>query len=177
MAPAGPTIRRARTSRDQASVRTLVLEYAAAYDLGRRDPSFAAELAGFPGEYQPPAGGLWLLRVSGEVAGCGALRRLSDTEAEAKRLYLRPEFRGRGLGRRLTSRLLREAGSLGYRAILLDTLPEMTEAHALYESLGFREVAPYHPVRVPGTRYFRRALGPPPQRDMRSGLGGRSRRA
>ena len=109
---------------------------------------FAAEVAGLPGRYAPP-GGCLLLALDGETpAGCVALRDLGDGTSEMKRLYVPPPYRGRGAGRVLIAEVIRRAEHLGYRRMVLDTLPEMADAIALYHAFGFTATAPYwgHPT-------------------------------
>ena len=123
-----------------------------------------SELAGLPGAYAPPSG-LLLLAVCGASAyGCVALRRLSESDAEMKRLYVRPSARGTGLGWALVSTLIVEAEAIGYRRLLLDTLPTMTAAIRLYESVGFHLVEPYCHNPVPGARYMALDLTDPGRR-------------
>ena len=128
--------------------RELFLEYADWLDMDLCFQGFDAELAGLPGGYAPPDGNLWFARVDGTVAGVVGLRPVgSDGHGtttvrgwcEMKRLWVRPAYRGLGLGRRLARQALAAAADMGYRRMVLDTLHRMTEARALYASLGFRD--------------------------------------
>ncbi|OFZ91385.1 MAG: hypothetical protein A2V78_10565 [Betaproteobacteria bacterium RBG_16_64_18] len=104
---------------------------------------FERELATLPGDYAPPDGLLLLAWHHEQPVGCVALRRVDATTGEIKRLYLRPEARGRRTGRRLVEQVIAAAGEIGYRRLVLDTLPQMAEAQALYRSFGFREIPGY----------------------------------
>ena len=145
------------------ATRAIFREYAASLDIDLCFQNFEAELAGLPGEYATPAGALLLARVDGQVAGCGALRPLSDVDyanaCEMKRLYVRPAFRGLGLGRLLAQALFDRALQAGYSTLLLDTLDDMEAARELYASLGFEEIPPYYFNPIPGAHYLKAALG------------------
>lgn len=142
----------------------LLREYAASlsFDLGFQD--FERELAGLPGPYGPPGGGLLLAEADGHPAGCVAVRPFEANAGELKRLYVRPSYRGLGIGRRLAEEAIRLAAELGYRHVRLDTTPEMASAHELYRRLGFREIEPYRHNPVPGTRYLELELPASPAR-------------
>lgn len=129
-----------------APLRALFLEYAESLSYHICFESFQTELDQLPGVYGPPAGRLFLALVEGQPAGCVALKQIEPAIGELKRLYVRPAFRGRGLGRRLAQTILSEARALGYRAIRLDTLPSMNAARALYRSLGFKPLAQGRPA-------------------------------
>ena len=155
------TVRPARLPDDVPAVRGLFREYAAGLGIDLCFQNFEAELAGLPGAYAPPAGRLLVAEVDGDLVGCAALRPQAPGVCELKRLYVRPAFRGRGLGRRLLEALLAEAVAAGYREAVFDTLQSMTEALALYRSLGFRQTEPYNEHPVCGTLWFRKALTRP----------------
>jgi GNAT superfamily N-acetyltransferase len=143
-----------RAAADIAVVRDLFREYAASIGVDLEYQRFSAELGALPGEYAPPAGELLLARVSGEVAGCVALRALDQSTLEMKRLYVRPCRRGSGLGKRLVEAAVTLARQRGYAELRLDTLASMASAQALYRTLGFSEIAPYGQEFLPGTRFF-----------------------
>jgi GNAT superfamily N-acetyltransferase len=126
-----------------AMIRRLFREYQAYLNVDLCFQSFEQELATLPGKYAPPSGSLLLALEDGEPTGCVAVRPLKGTLCEMKRLYVRPGFRGSGLGRRLGERVVREAASLGYAAMRLDTLRRLEAARDLYESMGFREINAY----------------------------------
>jgi putative acetyltransferase len=139
-----------------APLRGLLREYAQWLDVDLCFQSFEQELQALPGEYQFPLGGLWVAGTGeSPVQACVALRSQSGTSvAELKRLYVSPRARGGGLGRRLTECAMDFARQRGYSSIRLDTLPQMPQAQALYESLGFLEIAPYYFNPILGARYL-----------------------
>lgn len=140
--------------------RALFTEYQQALGVSLCFQGFDRELAGLPGAYARPHGRLLIARVVGEPAGCVALRPLGSRDAEMKRLYVRPDMRGMGLGRVLAECVIDEARALGYLQLKLDTLPEMAEAQGLYRELGFVDAAPYNDNPVAGVRFMSLALAP-----------------
>lgn len=143
-------------------VRTLFREYATALGVDLCFQNFDAELANLPSEYAPPRGALLLAWVAGEPAGCCALRPLDSVDyanaCEMKRLYVRPQFRGMGLGRRLVETVLDQARAAGFACVLLDTLDDMEAARALYDELGFEDIAPYYYNPIAGAHYLKATL-------------------
>jgi putative acetyltransferase len=136
-------------------VRQLFVEYAAWLGINLCFQNFDEELAELPGDYAPPSGRLFLADDGNDVMGCVALRKIDERAGEMKRLYVRPQFRGRGLGRTLTEKLIAEAKQIGYANLRLDTLPgKMDQAVKMYRSLGFREIAPYYKNPVAGATFM-----------------------
>jgi len=131
---------RARTPEQIAHVRALLAEYAAAPRCAECFRDFSKEVAELPGEYAPPDGCLLLATFRRRPAGCVALGRADDGACKMKRLFVRPEFRGRGIGRALTLAVIQEARRIGYPRMRLYTFRFMKEAIALYRTLGFRRV-------------------------------------
>jgi ribosomal protein S18 acetylase RimI-like enzyme len=156
----GEIIAAARTVDDLRAIRALFRDYFASLNLDLSFQDVEAELAALPGKYAPPGGCLLIARdADGGALGCIALRPLaSPDECEIKRLYVRPEGRGRALGRRLIEAVLAEARRAGYRLARLDTLATMESAQRLYAGFGFVETAPYYETPIPGTRYLAKAL-------------------
>jgi putative acetyltransferase len=135
-------------------VRALFAEYAAMPEVDGCLRTMDRELASLPGEYASPEGRLLLALADDSAAGCVGLRKFAPGQAEMKRLYVRPAFRGRRIGHLLTEAILAEARHAGYREMLLDTLPVLAEAVALYRRFGFREIPPYMKDPVPGALHF-----------------------
>lgn len=161
------------------AARAIFRDYADSLGIDLGFQNFDHELASLPGEYAEPRGALLLAlvdvgevavpvdaeplpRANGQlahVAGCCALRPLDTADypnaAEMKRLYVRPQFRGVGLGRQLAEAILDAARGAGYACVLLDTLDDMESARALYEDLGFAEVPPYYHNPIAGSHYLK----------------------
>ena len=132
-----------RGAGELAQVRALFEEYWNSFGFTPCFQNFGQELDGLPGLYAPPEGRLALAWEAEEPAGCIALRRLDERRAEAKRLYVRPAFRGRHLGRALMEWVIAEARAAGYEELVGDTMPVMQQALALYDRMGFQRTAPY----------------------------------
>ena len=151
-----------RTPEDLQITREIFREYAQGLGVDLSFQGFEEELASLPADYAAPRGALFLARVDGAVAGCVALRPLEASDypdaAEMKRLYVRPAFRGLGLGRQLAEAALDAARQAGYATVLLDTLDDMESARALYEDLGFEAIEPYYHNPIPGAHYLKADL-------------------
>jgi len=134
--------------------RELFEEYAASLNFEICFQNFAAELAQLPGHYAPPSGRLLLAFHNGRAAGCVALRQMEDGVCEMKRLYVRPEFRGSGIGKALAEAVVCQAREIGYKIMRLDTVSSMNRAQSVYESLGFVDTTPYCFKPLEGVRYM-----------------------
>jgi GNAT superfamily N-acetyltransferase len=148
------TIRDA-TSEDLDEIRKMLLEYEAWIGVDLCFQNFKQELAELPGKYAPPRG---RLLIADPNAGCVALRPIDDETGEMKRLFVRPEFRGTGLGKLLVLRVIEEARAEGYKKVRLDTMPMMESAQKLYQQLGFRDIEAYRLNPQPGVRYMELSL-------------------
>jgi putative acetyltransferase len=150
----------ARSADEVAIARQLFVEYARWLEVDLCFQGFEEELAALPGDYAPPDGRLLIAWHHEQPVGCIALRRAGASTGEVKRLYVRPEARGRRTGRRLVEQLVAAAKAIGYRRLVLDTLPQMTGAQALYRSFGFREIPAYYANPLPGVIYLGLELAP-----------------
>jgi putative acetyltransferase len=139
-------------------VRSLLQEYWTSFGFTPCFQNFGEEVAALPGEYAPPGGRLGLALIDDEPAGCAALRRFDGTRCEAKRLYVRPKFRGRGLGRALLDWVIAEARGAGYSELLGDTMPVMAAALEIYLRMGFERTGPYAGNPTPGAIFLRLKL-------------------
>ena len=134
-------------------------EYWASLGLPADFQNFASELQSLPGKYSEPQGCIALASIRGRPAGTIALRPLSETGCEVKRLYVRPEFRGCGVGRALMLWIMQRARAIGYAKMNADTLPSMSDALAMYRNLGFRRIdQPYSTTPTPGAIYLELTL-------------------
>lgn len=144
----------ANTANDIEQARTLFQEYAKGVGISLCFQNFDQELANLPGDYAPPDGRLLLATDDDQIAGCIAMRKLGPNVCEMKRLFVRPTYRGTGLGRVLVNAIIDEARKLGYTQMRLDTLPgRMDSAIALYRSIGFVEIEPYY-TSVEGAKFM-----------------------
>ncbi len=135
--------------------RELFREYETWLEIDLCFQDFEKELAELPGKYAPPEGQLLLAVENQNIAGCVALRKIGNGTCEIKRLFVRPQFRGQGLGRKLAEAIILEARQIGYERMRLDTLPpKMNDAIALYGSLGFKEIEAYYNNPVPGAKFM-----------------------
>ncbi len=151
---------------DVRATRELFEQYAASIGVCLCFQNFEQELSTLPGAYAPPGGALFLSRADGLPVGCIGLRPFSDTVGELKRLYVVPAFRGRGIARSLVSTAMAAGRSIGYQALVLDTLSSMRPAIALYESFGFQRTEAYYANPLPDVLYFRASLQPAPVRKV-----------
>jgi putative acetyltransferase len=138
--------------------RALFREYADSLGFALSFQNFEEELAELPGDYTPPGGRLYLAFEGKRPAGCIALRKLTDDDCEMKRFYVCPLFRGKGVGKLLATIVIGEAREIGYRRMLLDTVPSMKRAMVLYRALGFKPIAPYRENPLPGASFMELAL-------------------
>ena len=161
---AGFELRDATSPEDLATCRELFLEYQRGLGVSLCFQGFDAELAALPGDYAPPRGRLLLASEFDQIMGCIALRPLGPTICEMKRLFVRPEYRARGLGRILVEAIIEEARELGYTHMRLDTIADrMERAVALYRSIGFVEIPPYRNNPVDSATFMELDLLTPKQ--------------
>jgi ribosomal protein S18 acetylase RimI-like enzyme len=147
-------ITEARWPDDRATVEALFGEYVSSLAEDISFQNVSDELAGLPGKYARPGGVVLIARDGDEAAGAVAYRMVEPGVCEMKRLYVRPAFRGRDIGRELANELIEDARARGYRTMLLDTLASMSSARALYRDLGFVPVAPYYDNPLLGVAYM-----------------------
>ena len=147
----------ATSQQEIEDVRRLFRQYETQLNVDLCFQQFEAELANLPGKYAPPYGALLLAADGLRAVGCGALRKIESQTGnvcEMKRLYVRSEARGLGIGKRIAKRLIQEAICLGYTTMVLDTLDKLKTAIHLYQSLGFVPAKPYYDNPLPGVVYL-----------------------
>jgi putative acetyltransferase len=148
------SIREAVFPDDEDTARALFREYAAELNVDLCFQDFDRELEELSTMYGPPRGALLLATLDGETCGCVALRAQDGEACEMKRLYVRAQARGAALGKRLAQAVIDKARALAYRRMVLDTLPSLQAAQGIYETLGFRDIAPYYHNPIAGARYL-----------------------
>ena len=136
----------------------MIQEYVGWIGLDLAFQEIDAELAGLPGDYAPPRGALFVADDQARLIGMIGLRPFDDAICEMKRLYVRPEARGRGLAQHLIAAALDQARRLLYSEIRLDTLPMMGDAQSLYTALGFADIPAYYETPIAGTRFMGKKL-------------------
>ncbi|MBA2687459.1 MAG: GNAT family N-acetyltransferase [Gemmatimonadaceae bacterium] len=146
------------TESDMVDVRGLIRAHVEAHSEAHSVESVAALIAALPAPYTPPLGGLWIAREDSEAAGCAALQPILPGTGEVKRMYVRPEFRKRGIARALAQHVIAEARERGYTKLRLGTLKSMVPAQQLYTSLGFRPVPAYRPIEFGDTLFYELSL-------------------
>jgi ribosomal protein S18 acetylase RimI-like enzyme len=139
---------------DLREVKSVFLEYASSIGFDLSFQKFEQEIETLPGEYSAPKGCILLALEDIGTAGCVAMRRITEVVSEMKRLYVRPQFRKKGIGRRLALAIIDEARRTNYKRMRLDTVPSMMEAIALYKSLGFKPIEPYRHNPILGALYM-----------------------
>jgi len=144
---------------DIPQIRDMLQEYVAWIGLDLAFQEIDDELAGLPGDYAPPRGALLVAAEGTVLVGMIALRPIDDRICEMKRLFVRPQARGRGLARKLVDGILSEARRLKYDEIRLDTLPMMGDAQNLYVAMGFADIDAYYETPIAGTRFMALRLG------------------
>jgi Acetyltransferases len=137
------------------AIRTLFAEYTKTLDVDLDFQNYEQELKHLPGKYSLPAGRLYTAYAEDHLAGCVALRQVDDEICEAKRLYVRPEYRGLKIGQMLMDQVIRDAAALKYRYMVLDSLETMDNAKALYYKLGFYEIGAYYQNPLANVSYMR----------------------
>lgn len=151
-------IKRVETTKELDEIRSLFCEYETFLGVDLGFQGFDQELEDLPDKYSPPSGDLLIGTIKGVTLGCVALRRLQKGFCEMKRLYVRPEGRGKGLGKQLAKQIIVVAHDLGYSSMRLDTLSSLTAAMHLYESLGFQRIEPYYDNPLPNVVYWELSL-------------------
>jgi ribosomal protein S18 acetylase RimI-like enzyme len=152
------SVSKVETKTDLEIARGFFETYAASLDFDLDFQDFEEELSSLPGQYAPPEGRLLIAAYGDDPAGCIALRKLENRICEMKRLYVKPQFRGAGIGRALAEAIIEEAKEIGYHRMRLDTVPPMESARSLYTSLGFKKIGAYRYNPIQGAEFMELAL-------------------
>lgn len=144
----------AQKENDFSEAKLLFLEYAKELNINLCFQNFDKKLKEISVRYNAPSGFLLLLKYKNEFIGCAGLRKIKDEISEMKRMYIKKEFRGKGLSKKLIEEIVSRAKKMNYKTIWLDTLPQMKEAITLYLAFGFKEIKPYRFNPVDGTKYM-----------------------
>ncbi len=145
----------AKTEQEVQIAKMLFEEYAEWLGMDLEFQNFQEELDNMPGKYARPSGGLIIAKYDGDIAGCAAVRKLQDDICEMKRLFVRDQFRGKGIGKALAVRIIEDARKIGYKKMLLDTDGQkMFKAMAMYKSMGFMEIPAYYHNPYDGVVYL-----------------------
>jgi len=147
-------IKEVNSTEELLHIKGLFIEYVNSLGIDLSFQNFNDELSSLPGEYSSPDGALLLAEFDGKIAGCIALRKISDKICEMKRLYVRDEYKGKRIGYALIKQIIDKAKNIGYRYMRLDTLPSMKKAICLYRSLGFVNIDPYRYNPVEGAMFM-----------------------
>jgi putative acetyltransferase len=153
-----------RTEKHFEYVKKLFIEYARSLDFDLHFQDFEKEIYEFPGEYAAPEGCLFLAMLDDQPVGCVALRKLSEHICEMKRLYVRPDYRGRKIGKKLAVMTIEKAKEMGYQWMRLDTISTMKEAIDIYRKLGFKKIEPYRHNPIDGAVFMELGLRRAPRR-------------
>jgi putative acetyltransferase len=151
-------IRSAEEPATLAAAQSFVRDHLEAHSANHDTETIAHVISALPAPYLPPTGGLWVAWTEDEPLGCVAIQEIAPDTAEVKRMYVRPEARGRGVGRRLAEHALAFARLRGYRRVRLATLPTMLEAQRLYMSIGFQRIEPYRPIDLGDSWFYELTL-------------------
>lgn len=144
----------ANTDESIAQTKSLFLEYAESLDFSLCFQNFDNELENFPNQYSPPTGNLFLALSENDPIGCVGVRSFEKDICEMKRLYVKPEYRGKGAGKELAVSAIKSGKELGYEYMRLDTLSSMETANQLYKSLGFIQIKSYRDNPIDGAIYM-----------------------
>ncbi len=147
-------IEQALTEKQKRQAKKLFIEYSNHLGVDLNFQNFKEELKTFPRHYSPPEGCILMAYYRDKPVGCVALRKFKDDICEMKRLYIRPKFRRKGIGKTLSTAIISKSKEIGYKYMRLDTLPFMKEAITLYLALGFKEISPYRYNPFENAKFF-----------------------